>query len=220
MLLLYTRLMYGLVSVQIVDGERVLERMIIAARNSRKTREQRREESLRRVSAELTQLRKRMRKARIDSDSEDDDITPTQQVKQNRPCGAEINRMSQDEVREMLTISEFQSESSQTMYKVLIKLIGEVGPLEGNSRCLRQLSEFTTELRVQESKLFPKLELLRSVKEELDEEQIVRLERLKTWQQTQNKQVDGIEKLLTSLLEQGNIKWQRVSVMMNDTSNH
>jgi translation initiation factor 2 beta subunit (eIF-2beta)/eIF-5 len=212
--------MYGLVSVQIVDGERVLERMIIAARNSRKTREQRREESLRRVSAELTQLRKRMRKARIDSDSEDDDITPTQQVKQNRPCGAEINRMSQDEVREMLTISEFQSESSQTMYKVLIKLIGEVGPLEGNSRCLRQLSEFTTELRVQESKLFPKLELLRSVKEELDEEQIVRLERLKTWQQTQNKQVDGIEKLLTSLLEQGNIKWQRVSVMMNDTSNH
>lgn len=187
--------------------------MIFAARNSRKTREERRQESLRRVSEELTQLRKRMRKVRIDSDSEDDEVTTAQTPsKQKKPSRSELNKMTPDEARETLRMCEFQSESSQMMYKVLIKLIGEVGPLEDNSRCLKQLSEFTFELRAQEKKLFPKLELLSSVKKDLDENQLVRLERLKTWQDTQNKQVDGIEKLLTSLLEQGKIKWQRARV--------
>ncbi|XP_031556888.1 uncharacterized protein LOC116293564 isoform X2 [Actinia tenebrosa] len=203
---------------KIVDDERVLERMMYAARNSRKTREERRQESLRRVSEELAQLRKRMRKVRIDSDSDDDEVTATQKSKQAKPHRSEHNRMTPDEAREMLRMCEFQSESSQTMYKVLIKLIGEVGPLEDNSRCLKQLSEFTLELRAQEYKLLPKLELLNSVKEDLNENQLLHLGSLKTWQDTQNKQVEGIEKLLTSLLEQGNIKWQRVRKQSNRRS--
>jgi len=97
------------------------------------------------------------------------------------------------------------------MYKVLIKLIGEVGPLEGNSRCLRQLSDFTNELREQERKLLPKLYTVNAMKDNLDSKQVAVLERLLKWQQTQTKQVDGIDKLITSLLEQGKIGWKRVN---------
>lgn len=187
-----------------------MERMIIAARNSRKTKEQRRQESLRRVSAELTEMRKKMQRVRIVSEDEN--------VDQENPCPRPKSTLtkndsdiSPEESREMLRMCILQSENSQMMYKTLIKLIGEVGPLEGNSRCLRQLSDFTNELREQERKIIPKLYMLTALKANLEENQVAILERLQKWQQTQNKQVEGIEKLITSLLEQGKICWKRVS---------
>ncbi|KAK3746761.1 hypothetical protein QZH41_013590, partial [Actinostola sp. cb2023] len=195
---------------KIVDDEQILERMIVAARNSRKTKEERRQDSLRRVSAELTQLRERMKKVRLKSEDkdetgEDKDVTRPQ----SDYTTANMNKITLNEAREMLKMCVVQSENSQIMYRVLIKLIGEVGPLEGNSRCLRQLSDFTNELRDQERKLYPKLVLLDALKDNLDDNQVAILGRLQKWQQTQNKQVDGIEKLITSLLEQGNIRWHR-----------
>lgn len=188
-----------------------MERMIRAAQNSRKTKEERRQESLRRVSEELIELRKKMKQVRIESENEEE--SGTDENKQRRKSDSASNKtaMSQEQLQEMLRMCVLQSESSQMMYKVLIKLIGEVGPLEGNSRCLRQLSDFTNELREQERKLLPKLYTVNALKDNLDSKQVAVLERLLKWQQTQTKQVEGIEKLITSLLEQGKIQWKRVN---------
>ncbi|XP_032218487.2 uncharacterized protein LOC5517988 isoform X1 [Nematostella vectensis] len=195
---------------KIVDDERVLERMITAARYSKKTKEQRRQESLKRVSAELSQLRKRIQKVTLSSDDSDCDISPREELPQQiLSTKTKENNLSSADLSELLRTCEFQSDSWQRMYRVLIKLIGEVGPLDGNSRCLKQLSDFTNELRDQENKLFPKIEQLEQVQKQLDKDQLVRLASLQKWRQTQNQQVDGIEKLLTSLLEQGNIRLTR-----------
>ena len=115
-------------------------------------------------------------------------------------------------MEQLLESCEVKRVSCQAGYDALIKLIGEVGqPQEDNSKCIRELRDFTKELRDQEKKFFSKIELVHGQSQHLDKRQVGRLEQLEKWKRAQKEQVAGVEKLLSSLLNQGKVEKRQVS---------
>ena len=173
-----------------------------ALTDRKKTKEQRRQESLKRASKEIEQLRKRLKRAKLDPDQ---DKKGVEEIDDEKPEEVETG-VSKDDLEVLLANCERQCDNLQGMFNGLIKVIGEVGPLEGNNRCLTQLCDFTKELQGQEKQFFPQIDDISLGKHQLTTSQTERLEVLQKWQRAQKEQVDGIEKLLASLMNQGKIK--------------
>lgn len=186
-----------------------------------KTVEQRRQESLKRISSEVQELRQKLKRVKLDcgdADSSDgitncprEDTQPTKEVLDD--VNPKVQAQQGETVEQLLQSCEEQQRFCQGIYQALIKLIGEVGqPREDNSKCIRQLCDFTKELRDQEKTFFSKIELVRSQIQHLDKLQVARVEQLEKWKRAQEIQVEGVEKLLSSLLSQGNMEKRQASV--------
>lgn len=77
--------------------------------------------------------------------------------------------------------------------------------MDDNFKGISQLCNSTKEVKDQEKALSPKIELLNNMKDCLDTHQTTKLEKLDKWYRAQQEQIDGVEKLLLSLLSQGSI---------------
>ena len=170
-----------------------------------KTVEQRRQESLKRISSEVQELRQQLKRVKLDC-SEAESFRGSSDFKQiTQPLKNYQNdvTMSSQDVTHLLRSCEEQHTFCQRIYNTLIQLIGEVAPLgEDNFKCIKQLYDFTKELKEQEKTFLPKFEVLRDLKEQLDSLQVAHLEELEKWSRAQKEQVQGVEKLLLSLFQQ------------------
>ena len=131
-------------------------------------------------------------------------------------CEQKLQQCNLKEVDELLKSCEFQCQSWQGMYNGLVKLIGEVGSLDENGQAVQQLSDFAKAMQQQEKRFFPKITELEEQHEKMNEEQLTRLDELKRWRKTQSQQLEGIEKLLASLLERP----KSVSCVLRATGNY
>lgn len=207
---------------QIQKNKRFLETVAVAAQDMGKTADQRRQESLKRISSEVQELRQQLKRVKLDCgdadlhvDSSDGvkscpqgDVQSIKEAVDNVHVNSVCEHSSQGEsVQQLLKSCEDQRMFCQGIYDALIKLVGEVGqPREDNAKCIRQLCDFTKELQDQEKTFFAKIELVRSQSQQLDELQVARLEKLDKWKRAQKQQVEGVEKLLSSLLSQGTME--------------
>ncbi len=188
--------------------------MAVAAQDMGKTVEQRRQESLKRISSEVQELRQQLKRVKldcVDTDSSDGiQNSPREDTQSRKEAVDDANSVhvhaSQGEsVEQLLKSCEDQRVFCQGIYDALIKLIGEVGqPREDNSKCLRQLCDFTKELQDQEKTFFSRIELVHG--HHLNKVQVARVEKLEKWKRAQKEQVEGVEKLLSSLLNQGKME--------------
>lgn len=205
---------------QIQKNKRFLETVAVAAQDMGKTADQRRQESLKRISSEVQELRQQLKRVKLDCG--DADLDTSDGVK-SCPQGdvqlikeavddAHVNSVSEhssqgESVQQLLKSCEDQRMFCQGIYVALIKLVGEVGqPREDNAKCIRQLCDFTKELRDQEKTFFSKIELVHSKSQHLDKLQVAQVENLEKWKRAQKQQVEGVEKLLSSLLSQGKME--------------
>lgn len=199
--------------------------------------EQRRQESLKRISSEVQELRQQLKRVKLDCGNADssDVITncPGEDTQSTKEVAADVNSvhvhaLQGESVEQLLKSCEDQRYFCQGIYDALIKLIGEVGqPREDNSKCIKQLCDFTKELRDREKTFFTKIELVRAQNQHLAEWQVARLEELEKWKRAQKEQVEGLEKLLSSLLNQGKMerresqgKIEKSQVSLNQQSRH
>ncbi|XP_068706989.1 probable serine/threonine-protein kinase ifkC isoform X2 [Montipora foliosa] len=198
---------------EIQKNKAFLETVAAAAKDMGKTPEQRRQESLKRISSEVQELQQKLKKVKLDlGDSKEctDSFTAGENKQNDREAEKEVldhdAKVPQQDVNHLLQSCEEQQSFCQGIYSALIKLIGEVGqPRDDNFKCISQLCDFTKELKDREKALSPKIELLNNMKDCLDMHQTTKLEKLDKWYRAQQEQIDGVEKLLSSLLSQGNI---------------
>ena len=184
-----------------------------------KTPDQRRQESLKRISSEVQELRQQLKKVKLDRSDTDEacgEISNGHKVIQDSLPANDLQvpeaKVLQQDPEHLLQSCEEQHSLCQGIYSELIKLVGEVGqPRADNFMCIKQLCDFTRELREQEKTFFPKIEQLNDQKSHLDHLQVARVEKLEKWKRAQKEQVEGVEKLLSSLLKQGKIEKSQVS---------
>lgn len=186
-----------------------------------KTAGQIRQESLKRISSEVQELRQQLKRVRLDCGDADSSEwikncprEDTQSLKEAVDVVDSVHVCASqgESVEQLLKSCEDQRVFCQGIYDALIKLIGEVGqPREDNSQCIRQLCEFTKELQGQEKTFFAKIELVHGQSQHLDMLQVTRVEQLEKWKRAQTEQVEGVEKLLSSLLNQGKMEKRQVS---------
>ena len=131
-----------------MENEKLLEKLVEAITDRKKwSKEQRRQESLKRASEEIEHLRKKLKMAQLDP-AENLDKPPEENYENNSEKMIEKDTDSDLEV--LVTNCEVQCHNLQGMFDGLIKLIGEVGPLDGNNRCLNQLCDFVRDFQGQE----------------------------------------------------------------------
>ena len=205
---------------QIQKNKRFLESVAVAAQDMGKTAEQRRQESLKRISSEVQELRQQLKRVKLDCGDADLDTSDgvkscpqgvVQSIKKavnDDHFTSAIELSSQGEkVQQLLKSCEDQRTFCEGIYGALIKLIGEVGqPREDNAKCIRQLCDFIKELQDQEKTFFSKIEQVRNQSQHLKELQVAQVERLDKWKRVQKQQVEGVEKLLLLLLSQGKVE--------------
>ena len=172
-----------------------------------KSVEQRRQESLKRISSEVQELRQQLKRVKLDCSDAESCAGTCDPIKVAVPSKKDLNdgEMSAQDVILLLNSCEEQHTFFQDFYSALIQMIGEVPRLgEDNFMCIKQLYDVTRELKGQENKiLLPKIDMLHRLKEQLDKAQVAQVEELEKWSRTQKEQVEGVEKLLSSLLHQG-----------------
>ena len=172
-----------------------------------KSVEQRRQESLKRISSEVQELRQQLKRVKLDCSDVESCPGTCDPIKVTEPSKKDLNdgEMSAQDVIHLLNSCEEQHTFFQDFYSALIRMIGEVPRLaEDNFLCIKQLYEFTRELKGPENKiLLPKIYMLHHLKEHLDKPQVAQVEELEKWSRAQKEQVQGVEKLLSSLLHQG-----------------
>ena len=195
--------------MQIQKNKQFLEAVAAAARDFGKTADQRRQESLKRISSEVQELRQQLKRVKLDCGDTESCGSGISYPKENTQPVKEPQgdvKVTQQDAEHLLQSCEEQHSLCQAIYDALIKLIGEVGqPRDDNFMCIKQLCDFTKELKDQERTFFPKIEMLHSRKKHLDEQQVAQVEKLEKWSRAQTEQVEGVEKLLLSLLSQGKI---------------
>jgi len=182
-----------------------------------KTTEQRRQESLKRISSEVQELRQQLKRVKLDCGDVDLGASDTvkscaqgdvQSIKEavddEHVNSVSVHSSQGESVQQLLKSCEDQRTFCEGIYGALIKLVGEVGqPREDNAKCIRQLCDFIKELVDQEKTFFSKIEQVRSQSQHLNEVQVVQVEELDKWKRVQKEQVEGVEKLLLLLLNQG-----------------
>ena len=198
--------------LQILRNKRFLETVAVAAQDMAKTTEQRRQESLKRISSEVHELKQKLKKVKLDcGDGDPNDgynyccVNGAQPVCDSfedsawEKCQLQVGSMEQM-IQSCVELQNF----CQGLFAALIELVSEVGqPREDNAKCIGQLFDFTKELRDQLKTLFSKIEFVHN--QDLDENQAIQIEELEKWKRMQKEQVEGVEKLLSSLLQQGSM---------------
>ncbi|XP_015748484.1 PREDICTED: uncharacterized protein LOC107328253 [Acropora digitifera] len=196
---------------EIHKNKAVLETVAAAVQEMEKSPEQRREESLKRINSEVQELQQQLKRVKLDmvftdermAPSVDEKNAPKDKEPKNDLLGHDAKVPQLDEVH-LLQACEEQQSLCQGIFNALIKLIGEVGKLkDDNFMCISKLWNFTKELKDQEKLFCGKIESLNSLKDNLSEDQTAELEKLAKWYKIHQKQVDGLERLLSSLLSQG-----------------
>ena len=204
----------------------MLETVAAAVQEMEKSPEQRREESLKRINSEVQELQQQLKRVKLDmvftdermASSVDEKNAPKDKEPKNELLGHDAKVPQLDEVH-LLQACEEQQSLCQGIFNALIKLIGEVGQLkDDNFMCISKLSNFTKELKDQEKLFCGKIESLNSLKDNLNEDQTAELEKLAKWYKIHQKQVDGLERLLSSLLSQGRSTKNQVSVKHKNLS--
>lgn len=197
---------------EILRNKRFLENVAVAAQEMAKTTEQRRQESLKRISSEVQELRQKLKKVKLDcGDGDPNDgcnycsVDVAQPICDSFEDSAQEKCHLQDEsVEQMIQSCVEQRNLCQGIFDALINLVSEVGkPREDSAKCIGQLCDFTKELRDQEKTLFSKIEFVHN--QQLDKNQVIRIEQLQKWKRAQKEQVEGVEKLLSNVLQQGSI---------------
>ena len=198
----------------------MLETVAAAVQEMEKTPEQRREESLKRINSEVQELQQQLKRVKLDmvftdermAPSVDEKNAPKDKEPKNDLLGHDAKVPQLDEVH-LLQACEEQQSLCQGIFNALIELIGEVGQLkDDNFMCISKLRNFTKELKDQGKLFCSKIESLNSLKDNLNEDQTAELEKLSKWYKIHQKQVDGLERLLSSLLSQGRSTKNPVSV--------
>ena len=123
---------------------------------------------------------------------------------------SKVDTPQEQSVEQLLQSCEEQCSFCEGIFIAFTKLIAAVAGqiMEDNSKCIQELWEFTKELRDQEKNFFSRIELARSRSQHLDEHHVARVEQLEKWRRAQKEKVEGVERLLTALL-QGNINMER-----------
>ena len=130
----------------------------------------------------------------------------TQPIATHSLFGDKLDPRQGESVEQLLQSCEEHRSFCQIIFGALVKLTGEVGQLsDDNAECIKQLREFTMELREQERVHFSKIEFVRSQSQHLDEQHVVRAEELVKWKNQQEVQFMEVEKLLSELRRQGSI---------------
>lgn len=195
---------------EILRNKKFLETVAVAAQDLVKTPEQRRQESLKRISSEVHELRQKLKKVKLDCGDADssngcnycstDVPQPVCDSFQDSACAK--HQFQAEGMEHMIQSCEEQRCFCQKIFDALIKLVSEVGqPREDSAKCIGQLCDFTKELRDQEKAVFSKIEYVHN--QYLNKHQVIRIEELEKWKRAQKEQVEGVEKLLSSLLQQG-----------------
>ena len=183
----------------------MLETVAVAVQEMEKNPEQRREESLKRISSEVQELQQQLKRVKLDMNRKN---LPKDKEPENDLLGPQ-----QDEVH-LLKSCEEQLAFCRGIFDALLKLTGEVGQLKhDNIICISKLWDFTKELKHQEKQfLSSKIKSLNSLKDNLDEDQTAELEKLAKWYKIHQEQFDELEKLLSMVLFQGESTTKQVSV--------
>lgn len=198
----------------------MLETVAAAVQEMEKTPEQRREECLKRISSEVRELQHQLKRVKLDMVFTDEDMVSSVDGK-NIPKDKELKndllghdaKVPQQDVVHLLQLCEEQQALCQRIFDALIKLSGEVGQLKGdNYGCISTLWNFMKEVKDQEKLFSSKIESLNSLKDNLSDDQTDELEKLAKWYKTYQKQVDGLQKFLSSLLLQRQSAKNQVSV--------
>ena len=198
----------------------MLEAVAAVVQEVEKTPDQRREDSLKRINSEVQELRQQLKRVKFDMENTDECVVSSadgKNIPKNKECKNDslvhdAKVPQQDEVH-LLQSCEEQQSLCQGIFNALIKLSGEVGQLkDDNFVCISKLWNFIKELKDQEKLFSSKIESLDSLKDNLNEDQTDELEKLAKWYKTHQKQVDGLEKFLSSLLSQRQGTKNQVSV--------
>lgn len=206
-------------SEEIQKNKRFLESVAVAAQDMGKTAEQRRQESLKRISSEVQELRQQLKRVKLDCGDADLDTSDgvkscpqgdlqsmKKTVDDNHITSVSEHSSQGESVQQLLKSCEDQRMFCEGIYGALIKLVGEVGqPREDNAKCIRQLCDFIKELQDQEKTFFSKIEQVRS-QSQLNDLQLAQVASLDKWKRAQKQQVEGVEKLLLLLLNQGKME--------------
>lgn len=192
--------------MQIQKNSQFLETVAAAAEEMDKTPERRRQESLKRISTEVQELRRQLKRIKLDC-SDTEPCHMISEPKENTEPSTEVindGNIPHKDAACLLRACGEQRSLCQVTYSALIKLIGEVGqPRDDNFMCIKELCDFTKELKDQEKTFFSKINELDGLKQQLDVPQVAQLEDLRKWSRAQKEQIEGVEKLLSSLLHQG-----------------
>ena len=200
----------------------MLETVAVAVQEMEKKPEQRREESLNRISSEVQELRQQLKRVKLDMvftdgrmvSSVDRKNIPKDKEPKNDLLGHDAKVPQQDKVF-LLKSCEEQLSFCQGIFDALVKLIGEVGQLKhDNVICMSKLWKFIKELKNQEKQLLfsSKIESLNSLKDNLNEDETAELEKLARGYKAHREQLSQLEKLLSTVLCQGRTTTKQVSV--------
>lgn len=163
-----------------------------------------RQNSLIRTRSGVQELRRQLKKVKIDSGNEEssDKVQSGQDRDDTKP------NSNHSSVDEWLRFCEEQCSSCEGITVSLIKLIcvvaGEM--MKDNSKCIHPLLELTMELKDRESTFFSRIESAHNQIHRFNKNQIARLEQLEKWRREQKQRVEEVEKLLSYLLYQGNVE--------------
>ena len=115
-------------------------------------------------------------------------------------------KVSLQDATQLLQYCEEHKTHYNGIYNNLIKKVEEVAQFpEDNSMCVKHLCDSIKEIEDEEKKIFnPKLKRLHDLKQHLDVGQVTQVEELYKWSTAHAKQLSEVEKLLSSLLNQGN----------------
>lgn len=163
-----------------------------------------RQNSLIRTRSGVQELRRQLKKVKIDSGNEEssDKVQSGQDRDDTKP------NSNHSSVDEWLRLCEEQCSSCEGITVSLIKLIcvvtGEM--MKDNSKCIHPLLELTMELKDRESTFFSRIESAHNQIHCFNKNQIARVEQLEKWRREQKQRVEEVEKLLSYLLYQGNVE--------------
>ena len=199
----------------------MLETVAVAVQEMEKNPEQRREESLKRISSEVQELQQQLKRVKLDMvftgecmvSSVDWKNTPKDKEPKNDLMCHDAMVPQQDKVH-LLQSCEEQLSFCRGIFDALVRLIGEVCELKHDKVMISKLWNFTKELKDQEKQLLfsSKIESLNSSKDNLYEDQTAELENLTKWYKAHQEQLSQLEKLLSTLLCQGKSTKSQVSV--------
>ena len=168
-----------------------------------------------RYSTGIEELKKEIQEQKEAKDKDDDDYDDgrpsagTRSAEQNtQQSDTLLNdvKVSLQDATQLLQYCEEHKTHYNGIYNNLIKKVEEVAQLrEDNFMCVKHLCDSIKEIKDEEKKIFnPKLTRLHDLKQHLDGCQVTQVEELGKWSTVQKKQLSEVEKLLSSLLNQGN----------------
>ena len=183
-----------------------------------KNAEQRHQESLKRISsAEIEEPTQQLKPVKLACTDAKSNCTGISDPKENTKPTKEVleSKGSPQDATQLLHSCEEQRTFCEGIYNALIKLVGEVGqPRDDNFMCIKQLCDFTKQLKDQEKIFLPKIELLHNLKQNLDQLQVAQVKDLEKWSRAQKEQFEGVDRLLSTLLyeEKNQVSLQSKSV--------